>query len=311
MIRMRPWKTLTRRENGGRSSVWAALLLLAGGTLAAETPKSVSILTYNVLADESQADARAPALFSIIRDRDPDIIALQEAAPWFLHRLGKAGLLGRYTHITREGKPLAVRGLFLMAKGKLGSVDAGLLSSRQGRAYLIADIALPGHDEPVTVATCHLDSLLEYRQERATQLKFYFTKLAAKKHVVFLGDFNFGDGEEPESSAAPKTYTDVFRCLNPNDKGFTWDTKGNPLARANSFPNEPSRRLDRILLRSSALVPSKVAIIGNAPVRDTPRLFPSDHYGLFAVLTWSAKQPGRSVAESAHDVAPRRDDDDL
>ncbi len=57
------------------------------------------------------------------------------------------------------------------------------------------------------------------------------------------------------------------------------------MARKGAFPKEPSRRLDRILLRSSIWKAEGIRILGDAPVSpETPDVFPSDHFGLACTL---------------------------
>jgi endonuclease/exonuclease/phosphatase family metal-dependent hydrolase len=64
------------------------------GVVAQETPvpaeeprQSLSLLTYNVLADRVEAPLRMKALLAIMRSADADIVALQEVTPWILSAL--------------------------------------------------------------------------------------------------------------------------------------------------------------------------------------------------------------------------------
>jgi hypothetical protein len=73
--------------------------------------------------------------------------------------------------------------------------------------------------------------------------------------------------------------------VHPKDPGYTWNIEVSDMARKGSFPGEPSRRLDRILVRSNVWVPEKIRIIGDKPVvPKNKELFPSDHFGLIATL---------------------------
>ena len=57
------------------------------------------------------------------------------------------------------------------------------------------------------------------------------------------------------------------------------------MAKKGSFPGEKSRRLDRILLRSSVWKPREIRMIGDQPINPGKKdLFPSDHFGLLAGL---------------------------
>ncbi|MDD9936052.1 MAG: hypothetical protein OXT09_20740, partial [Myxococcales bacterium] len=67
------------------------------------------------------------------------------------------------------------------------------------------------------------------------------------------------------------------------DLQFTWDIEKSPMAARGSFPGEPSRRLDRILVRLPGYQPSDVSVLGDEPVGKNG-VFPSDHFGLAARL---------------------------
>ena len=107
--------------------------------------------------------------------------------------------------------------------------------------------------------------------------------------AVFLGDFNFGDGWTPETGQLDPKFTDLCSSLRPSEPGYTWNIEVNPMAKSGPFPNEKSGRIDRILLRSEAWKPSKIEIVGQAPIsQDDESLFPSDHFGLIGTLQWKA-----------------------
>jgi endonuclease/exonuclease/phosphatase family metal-dependent hydrolase len=114
---------------------------------------------------------------------------------------------------------------------------------------------------------------------------------ARSSDAVLLGDFNFGDGENPESMHLKTEYVDVWHVTNPDEKGFTWNIEKSSMAKKGSFPGEVSRRLDRILVKSKRLNPQKTEIIGNQPVNKNSSVFASDHFGLLSQL----------VVKQAHD----------
>ena len=135
-------------------------------------------------------------------------------------------------------------------------------------------------------ATVHLESYLEDGPVRAAQLGEVFALLGKTEDAVLMGDFNFGDAEEPDSSHLDREYRDVWKVLKPAQPGYTWNVERSPLAKRNSFPKEGSRRLDRILIRSSVWVPEAIRILGDSPVsEERPGIFPSDHFGLCATLS--------------------------
>ncbi len=101
-----------------------------------------------------------------------------------------------------------------------------------------------------------------------------------------MGDFNFGDLEQPETSYLDSNYTDIWLELNPKKKGHTWNMEENNMALQGSFPTEKSRRLDRIIMNSESWAFQSCGIIGNHPlIQNSKDLFPSDHYGLIGTIS--------------------------
>jgi endonuclease/exonuclease/phosphatase family metal-dependent hydrolase len=93
---------------------------------------------------------------------------------------------------------------------------------------------------------------------------------------VLAGDVNYGDGE-PDGDGLAATWRDAWPHLHPGEPGFTWDLVRNPRAPAQSFPGEPSRRIDRAFVRG-AWTATAISIIGSEPPTG------SDHLGLRVVL---------------------------
>jgi tyrosyl-DNA phosphodiesterase 2 len=250
---------------------------------AAATPtRPLRVLTYNVLADPLRVEERIPPLMAVLEKADADIIALQEVAPWFMQLLHQQPWVGAYQESTMDGIRAYPGGQYILSRHPIQSCWAEVLPGRQRRTALYADIHVG--DTNIRVATTHMESYLEDGPVRGAQLRKIFAKLRDAEHALFLGDFNFGDGE-PEASRLESSYEDLWLALHSGDRGFTWDIERSELARESSFPGEPSRRLDRVLLRSNAWRGAAISIVGDQPVVPGKRdLFPSDHFGLVAEL---------------------------
>lgn len=262
-----------------------SLFLLHQLSTAEETNKNLTtakLLTYNVLADQIHEDKRLPAIFDILGKSNADIIALQEVAPWFLIELGKQEWLKSYHGTMAEGKLIAPRGLLILSKSPIQKVTAEYLTTRQHRALLVVETEIKG--VKVAVATCHLESPLEANKTRAIQIDEFYKILDKADHSVFLGDFNFGDGEEPETSMLIPKFVDSWRHTNGKEAGYTWNIEKSEMAKSGSFPNEKSRRLDRIFIKSKHLTPTKTEIIGDQEIEGNKDVFPSDHFGLLGTV---------------------------
>jgi len=259
------------------------LILLGFSNLYAQEPKTLRVLTYNVLADRENANTRTKALSKILEHSDADIISLQEVTPWMVTELMKQQWSTKYHTLVENGKWSPVRGLLILSKSPILKHEAGLLKSQQNRAYLIVKTTLNGN--PVAIANCHLDSPLKSGKVRSNQLQFYFNTLKKYENAIFLGDFNFGDNEQPETDTIPKSYIDSWLITNKGQKGYTWNIEKSLMAKNGSFTNEKSRRIDRILIRSDKFSPIKTEILGNTPLIENKDLFPSDHFGVLSTLT--------------------------
>jgi tyrosyl-DNA phosphodiesterase 2 len=246
--------------------------------------RTLTVLTYNVLADRVAEDARVPALLKLIEQADADIIALQEVTSWFLEALMQAPWVRDGYHTTmHDGEAAAVRGLFILSRFPITRTYANLLPGGQGRAILAVALDVDGRE--MRVATVHMESPLDQGPVRARQLDMVFELIGGAEQAILLGDLNFGDREQPETEHLHKDFIDVWRTLRPAEPGYTWNMEQSEMAKRGSFPNETSRRIDRILVKSKLFKPKSIRIIGSTPVTaDQPGVFPSDHFGLVGRL---------------------------
>ena len=253
------------------------------------------VLSYNVLADEVALERRIPALMRVMERARPDVIALQEVAPWFLDWIAGSGWLAELELAQINGLPARPNGQLIASRLRTRATRYRRLPGAQGRTVLITQVEL-GAGEWLCVATTHMESFLEDGPIRAQQLDVIFEELAREGKdpsvvaTVFCGDLNFGDGEQPDTAHLDPQFVDLWTALRSGEPGYTWDIERSEMARRGSFVGEPSRRLDRILLRARDWQPAAIEIIGDQPVEPGDRtLFPSDHFGLIGEIARSAR----------------------
>lgn len=281
---------------------WSTCLLVAAQLTGSEPQLEVEVrgtelrvLTWNVLADPALAEERLPALLDHLKTARADIIALQEAAPWFTRKLLAEPWVRRYAVTRKDGRPIAPRGVMVLSRLPIAKTEVLALPGRQRRAAIIAWVE---HVRPqatsegrLAVVTAHLESFLEDGPTRAKQIAHIQAHLKKRgaTDAIFLGDMNFGDGAEPETSALDAGWVDAWTATQADAPGLTWVNEVNPMAKAGAFPGEPSRRLDRILVRSPSFAPQSARILGDEPVSaERPEVFPSDHFGVLAELKATA-----------------------
>jgi endonuclease/exonuclease/phosphatase family metal-dependent hydrolase len=184
-----------------------------------------------------------------------------------------------YYFAPENGSTLAAGDFCIMSRFPVEGTHFEWLEGNQRRGVLLARLRV-GKNQ-LTVATVHLESFPESGLVRIRQLERVFSLLALDNEAILAGDFNFGDGEDEESSL-PQEYCDLWKSLRLGEAGFTWDIEKSEWARRDSFPDEPSRRIDRIFIKSKWWKPAEIDIIGTERIK--PMLFPSDHFGLKAAL---------------------------
>ena len=228
-------------------------------------------------------DKRIPALLTIFEESQADLICLQEVDKWFLKRLKKQPWFQKNYRAPRHlGEDAIANGNYIFARHEVERVEVIDHRSPQGRESIVVHLRV--HGRPLAIATCHLESLLRDGPVRARQLDDVFARLAKTSDTVFAGDFNFGDGEQPETGRLPPDYLDLWTALHPKRPGFTWNIDTNDMAARGSFVREPSRRLDRILLCSKHWQPVSIRILGETALDEAGIVFPSDHFGLLGVI---------------------------
>ena len=244
----------------------------------------ITVLTYNVMGSQFKPNERIPALINIIVESGADVVALQEIDRGFAEALMNDSAISKAYLYSNNLTNHIKGGLLFLSKFKMNEVSYHYLpETRLNRFMLTMKVVI--NNELIHFTTVHLDSYLEDGERRAKQLDFIFDKLKKHKNNIILGDFNFGDLEQPETSYLDSSYTDIWIELNPKKKGYTWNMEQNNMALQGSFLNEKSRRLDRIIMNSKSWAFRSCKMIGNHPlIQNSKDLFPSDHYGLIGTI---------------------------
>lgn len=263
-------------------------------------PRSITLVTYNVWFGSHFQAERTQALLRILRAANADIIGLQEVTPTLLAYLrGIEWIADGY-----EISPTTVSpyGAIIMTRIPRVVFTAHQLPTMMGRKLVMA--TFPGLDG-LTVGTVHLESL-RYAKIRRQQLINIFPILGVHPHAVLMGDFNMCSTWDENRNLDPK-YTDIWPHLQPGEPGWTEDTDVNTM-RLLVNSKRTQVRFDRVILRSTDNLwrPAEIQRLGMEPISDElPDVFPSDHFGLRAVLrraTSDAAPVAETVAEPVNDA---------
>ncbi|MBZ5713880.1 RNA repair domain-containing protein [Nannocystis pusilla] len=270
-----------------------AWLPVAAAGLAEARVESLQVATYNVLFDlyepeQLYSERRTPACLELLRERDADVIALQEVTPTLWAALLAAPWVQANYHVSEgpDAEGLVPYGQVLLSRWPL-AVEVHAFSPR--KRLVVGRLALAGRR--LAIAAVHLTSNRhdDADRRRAEQLGVLAERLARADvdDALVLGDLNFGDGEE-DAQMARAGLVDVWREVHPHHPGFTFDPVANPLA-ALATRSGRAARFDRVLLRSpaGALAAIDATLFGDRPFGTGPEgqpMFASDHFGVCALL---------------------------
>lgn len=192
------------------------------------------LLSYNIWFDDSTGISyRYQKIIDFIAKEDADYVCLQEVTPLFLQILNKS-LSSQYTIYDNHIKGKSY-GLVILSKRE-ADVDIVKLSTRMNREALVI------HHEDHTLVNVHLESMMDDTLLREQQLLEIKDHIKNNANAMICGDFNFGD-EERENNVI-KEFIDTGK----ESKEETFNISENRLAKLTRFDDEPSRRLDRILI---------------------------------------------------------------
>lgn len=240
-------------------------------------PAELTLATFNIWFDEYHAGARYLAIAELLAARLPDVVVLQEVTPAALDVFdGQGWIREHYRRAAVVGDPVGNYGMLMMSRLPLSDVTYTPLPTRLSRGFLRARCG------ELVVCSIHLDSGKHSARLRERQLRRIFRALRRDRDAVVLGDFNMRD-EEDHRIGAP--YRDVWRALRPDEPGYTEDTDVN-LMRWDSKPKRRQVRFDRVLVKGDTWAASDIELLGTEPISpETPRIFPSDHFGVWCRLT--------------------------
>lgn len=250
---------------------------------SAPVPVPVRVASWNVWFDDHRWAQRSAALLATLRQRDLDVIALQEVTP----RLLDALLGAPWIRDDYQVSELEVIGydVIILSRLPMSRVATVPLPSAMGRRVIVAELTCG-----LEVATTHLESTRPMAAVRAEQLAIAFDELRAREDTVLVGDLNFDPGAPVETRVLDAEFVDVWPALRPSEPGYTADGIRNPMRAASS--GEPRReRLDRMFARTRRWVPRRVELLGTEAIDDRPT-YVSDHFGLEAELAIARPEGG-------------------
>jgi tyrosyl-DNA phosphodiesterase 2 len=247
---------------------------------------ALTVVTWNTWFAPYAFEARFRALLEVARARRPDVICLQEIVAESLEMLlAEPWVREEYRVSDATGDTFDSYGVVILSRLPVRSLVLHELPTHMDRRLLTAELV--AGSSRIVVATVHLESLKHSPGLRAEQLAVIFPLLrAAGPDAVLVGDFNFCSSWTAENANLDPGFVDLWPALRGLEPGYTEDTGVNVMLR-NVESRTKRVRFDRVLLHSTGAAwrPRSIALLGTAPISPgAPDTFPSDHFGLVAVI---------------------------
>lgn len=257
------------------------------------------VLTLNIWNLGADWRARRQAIVAVLRRHRPDVVCLQEVvenergnqAAWLAEALG--GWSWAYAGEPVKGGP-DLLGNAVLSRSPIELSGSTRLPHRPDDLE-VQRLVLHARTDGVDVFSTHLSWQLHdaaLRERQVVELVRFVearTDRTAPVGPVVAGDLN----AEPDSTAirylcglaaidGNSTYLqDAWRLAGDGGPGLTWDNANPHAAR----DHEPDRRLDYVLSglhsRTGGGRPVECQVVATTPVDG---VWPSDHYGVLAVL---------------------------
>lgn len=300
---------IEEQEFEGKWSIVRNNKLTSNGT------KLISMLTYNIWFDEFHMRERMKGIGKIIKELKPNIITLNEVTEENLSLLKSQDWFARYKLVPpesqRDESPYFVITLtdMLIKKWKVYPFK----NSDMGRKLLMVEVEVPlstgatvdsrSRVVPFTIATSHLESLDFKTKEREQQLRKSVQMLSVNNNTCLMGDLNLEQKVDGEV-ILPKPWHDAWLSLsgNSHENGYTWDPTVNEMVKNLDKDSSTKDRFDRVFCKLSDFQVHSMKIVGTEQL--SPGVFPSDHFGLFTVLT-----PSGALAAQENLLTTKANDD--
>jgi endonuclease/exonuclease/phosphatase family metal-dependent hydrolase len=246
---------------------------------------------------------RQRALTAGLRALRPDLVAFQEALKTdgfdqVLELLGPGYQVAHQRRREPDGSGPSIASRWPL--GDVHEVDLRVTPRAQGEfpcGALIAEVMAPDPVGELLLVNHFPHFQLDFEHERERQAVTAARAVEElvgrrRRHVVVAGDFDaapdaasarFWRGRQSLDGTSV-CYRDAWESTHPGDPGHTFTTD-NPLLSQGTWPQEPGRRIDYVLVRCRDHGPT-LDVVACARVFDQPvdGVWATDHFGVVADL---------------------------
>ncbi len=246
----------------------------------------VTVATLNLFNRLGRWGERAPLLVEQFVELQPDVIGLQEVdlmidqGNWLVHMVNSRLGTGDYRiyHVTSPGRLAFMLANAIVTRLPVaGHETLDLLGGERTAQRVRLQVGQSEFDFYNTHLHHPLDAR-ELRLEQARRLQHWIEERSGDRPVAAVGDFN-ARPDEPAVAAMKELLASAHESAQGREPEQTWPT---PI---NTFDPDPPGCLDYIFVRGLHVRECRLAF--DRPHPHDPSLYPSDHLGLVARISFS------------------------
>jgi endonuclease/exonuclease/phosphatase family metal-dependent hydrolase len=248
----------------------------------------VKVATLNLFNRMGEWGGRAPLVVDQLEQLLPDVIGLQEVdlqldqGMWISRQINKRLPLQRHyriKHATNPGARASFHSIATLARMECLEHEILDLMTFERVAQRMAFMC---GDRPFVFVNTHLHHPPAAQQERVEQIERIFAWLdrdTRRLPTVIAGDFNaYAEPPEPAVTLMKTRFRSAHETVHGREPEWTWPTP------VNTYDPDPPGMLDYIWVSPEWTV-RDAGLAFNTPSPINEKLYPSDHLGLFAVLS--------------------------
>ncbi len=249
---------------------------------------SIKVATLNLFNRMGQWGHRAPLVIDQLETLKPDVIGLQEVdlvldqGMWISRQINARLPLQphyRIKHAANPGQRASFHGIATLASREF--IEHEILDLMTFERVAQRMVLMCG-DKPFIFINVHLHHPVEAQAERVEQINTLFTWLDRDTRglpTVIVGDFNaYADPPEPAVGLMKSRFRSAYETIHGREPEKTWTTP------VNTYDDSPHGTLDYIFVSPEWSV-ADAGLAFDKPSPHNANMYPSDHIGLYAVLS--------------------------
>lgn len=247
----------------------------------------IKVATLNLFNRMGEWGHRAPLVINQLEELLPDVIGLQEIdltldqGMWIARQINQR--MGeqphyRIKHATNTGSRASFHSIGTLSRIEFDTHEILDLMTFERVAQRVV---LRCGERPFVFVNTHLHHPPEAQQERLEQagrLLAWLDRDVGGLPWVIVGDFNaYAEPPEPTVTLMKSRFRSAHEAHHGREPDWTWTTP------VNTYDDSPHGTLDYIFI-SPEWTLKDAGLAFHTPDRFNPKMYPSDHLGLFAVL---------------------------